>query len=238
MRALVMAAGLGTRLRPLTNSCPKPLVPVNGRPMIEYVLALLAKHGVDEAVVNIHYLPDQMRAFVADWNQKKNLPKLLIQDESKEILGSGGAVALAAPWLFENESRAIVCNSDVISEPNLGEMISFHEKIKAELTMSLVSIPEAGVKYNGVKMDGDFVVGFEQEGVHRSDLFHFPGFYVLEKTAITRLPAAGKSFSVMRELWAKLIAEKKMAGWVYSEKYFDLGTPEDLQEAEDFLKKH
>lgn len=238
MRALVMAAGLGTRLKPLTNNCPKPLVPVLGKPMIEYVLELLAKHGIQEAMVNIHYLPEQMRAFVDKWNKAGAAPKLFIQDESKEILGSGGAVALAANWLFEKESTALICNSDVISDPDLKEMFSFHRKMQpaAELTMSLVSIPEAGVKYNGVKKMGDHVIGFEQEGVHREDLFHFPGYYLVEKRAVARMPTAGKSFSVVSELWKKIIPEKKMFAWVYPQKYFDLGTPEDLKEAEVFLK--
>lgn len=238
MRALVMAAGLGTRLRPLTDTCPKPLVPVLGKPMIEYVLELLAKHGIKEAMVNIHYLPEHMKKFVDGWNANHRLPKLFVQDESKLILGSGGAVALAASWLFENESAALVCNSDVISYPDLNAMKLFHDKKQPDidLTMALVPHPDAGVKYNGVRKNADFVVGFEQPGKHDDGLFHFPGYYILDKRCIERLPKPGKSFSIVSDLWRKLVAERRMAAWAYSEKYLDLGTVADLKEAEEFLK--
>lgn len=237
MRALVMSAGLGTRLRPLTDHCPKPLVPVNGKPMIEYVLELIAEHGAKEALVNIHYLPEQMRAFVKRWNGEKKSPKLFIQDETKEILGSGGAISLAAKWLFEKDSVALICNSDVISNPDLSEMLSAHKNSAgSEITMGLMASEDAGVKYNGVKVEKNRVIGFEKPGHHEKNLFHFSGFYLIDKKIAGRLPKAGKSFSILEELWIPLAHEKKMGAWIYEGDYFDLGTPEDLKRAEKVLR--
>lgn len=238
MRALIMAAGLGTRLRPLTENCPKPLVQVMGRPMMEYVLELLAKHGISEALVNIHYLPDQMRTFIKEWNDEKKVPKLFIQDESNKILGTGGALSMAADWLFAEEPDALVCNSDVISDADLKALIAKHKSLgnRVELTMSLVAHPEAGIKYTGVRKQADFVTGFERPGKQDNGLFHFPGFYIVNKSVIPRLPKPGEEFSIMEKLWKNLVIEKKLGAWVYFGQYLDLGTPEDIAAAEHSIK--
>jgi Nucleotidyl transferase len=150
-----MAAGLGTRLRPLTDTLPKPLVPVRGRPMVEYVLEELARAGVAEAVLNVHYLPGKMREFVQAWNVRGGIPRLREQDEVREILGSGGAVALAAPWLFERDTSAIVCNSDVIASPDYQAFLRAHRRLRdahgVECTLAVVRNPDVGVKYTGLR---------------------------------------------------------------------------------------
>lgn len=236
MRALVLSAGLGTRLRPLTDSLPKPLVPVAGRPMIEYVLDHLARHGFREALINIHYLPEAMRSFAAEWNRKKRTPALTIQDETHEILGSGGALALAAEWLFEAEEDALVCNADVIAEPDLGALVSFHRERGAESTLAVMKHPEAGSKYTGLRMDGDRIVSFERPGVPDHKLFHFPGFYVASKSAVKRLPPAGSPSSVVESMWKPEAVSGVLYGWRYDGRYLDLGTVADLEAAEAMLK--
>lgn len=243
MRALVMAAGLGTRLRPLTNTLPKPLVPLHGKPLVERVLRVLERGGVTEALVNIHYLPEKMRAFVAEWNGSGRLPRLRVQDESAEILGSGGAISLAAAWLFEAHSSALVCNSDVILDPapDLAAFFRAHRELAAkksvECTLTAIAHPQAGIKYNGLRREGDLITGFEQEEKHDPGLWLFPGYYVLEEKAVARLPAAGKVFSIYEELWKKLASEKKLGAFELDGSYFDLGTVDDLREAEAALPK-
>jgi len=234
MRAIVMAAGLGTRLKPLTNDNPKPLVPVAGRPMVEFVLSHLASHGFKEALINIHYLPEKMRAFVARWNRDGRLPRLEIQDESDKILGSGGALVKAASWLFEHCSSALVCNADVLAAPDLTALQSFHERLKGEgvgATLIYTAHPEAGRKYNGLRVHGERVESFSQPGIASPELFHFPGFYVVEKSAVARLPGAGE-ISVLEKMWKPLAADGKLGAFLYEGYYFDLGTAEDLQIAE------
>ncbi len=241
MRALVMAAGLGTRLRPLTNFVPKPLVPVRGRPMVEYVLEVLAKNGITEAVINVHYLPGAMRDFVEAWNLRGGIPSLVVQDESSEILGSGGAVAKAAPWLFEQGKTAVVCNSDVIADPDLLAILRHHEeRVKGrgvECTLAAIEHAEAGVKYNGLRREGDLILGFEQKGAHDPGLWQFPGYYLLESAAVKRLPAAGNAFSIVHALWQQLAAEKRLGAFTYRGPYFDLGSVEDLRAADEALAK-
>jgi len=241
MRALLMAAGLGTRLRPLTDFIPKPLVPVRGKPMVEYVLEVLAKNGVAEAIINVHYLPGNMRDFVDLWNLRGGIPLLKIQDETKEILGSGGAVALAAPWLFAEGETAVICNSDVIADPDLLAMRKHHLALSSsngvECTLAAVTHSDAGIKYNGMRRDNDLILGFEQHGKHDAGLWHFPGYYLVEPTIMKRLPAAGRSFSIVDALWKPLVTEKKLGAWTYSGQYFDLGSVDDLKAAEAALSK-
>src|SRR5258708_29528920 len=94
-KAMVLAAGLGVRMRPLTDHMPKPLVRVAGQPLLDHVLDKLANAGVREAVVNVHYLPDQIIEHVASRSQ----PRVIISDERDQVLGTGGAIVKALPLL-------------------------------------------------------------------------------------------------------------------------------------------
>src|SRR5450631_4613206 len=94
-KAMVLAAGLGVRMRPLTDRMPKPLVPVAGRALLDHVLDKLGDAGVGEAIVNVHYLPDQIIEHVAN----RTRPRVTISDERDEVLGTGGGVVKALPLL-------------------------------------------------------------------------------------------------------------------------------------------
>src|SRR6267143_6522472 len=94
-KAMVLAAGLGLRMRPLTDHMPKPLVRVAGRPLLDHVLDKLAAAGVTEAVVNVHYLPDQIIDHVAS----RARPRVIISDERDQVLGTGGGIVKALPLL-------------------------------------------------------------------------------------------------------------------------------------------
>lgn len=241
MRALVMAAGLGTRLKPLTDTMPKPLVAVNGRPMVAYVLEQLAEQGITEAILNIHYFPEKMRTFAAEWNRGGRLPRLEIQDESGLLLDSGGSVVQAAPWLFAHDTAALLCNADVLARPDIRALRAEHDRLRrehgVECTLAVVAHPETGRKYNGFRRapDGRLTAWEAKTGVPDPGLFHFPGYYVIEKSAIKRLPAVGVPFGIVGELWKPLAAEGKLGSYIYNGNYLDLGTPEDLRHAEAVL---
>src|ERR1044072_1958066 len=94
-KAMVLAAGLGVRMRPLTDKMPKPLVRVAGQPLLDHVLDKLAGAGVSEAVVNVHYLPDQ----IIEHTKSRKKPRVIISDERDQVLGTGGGVVKALPHL-------------------------------------------------------------------------------------------------------------------------------------------
>ena len=239
-RAMILAAGLGTRLKPLTDYMPKPLVPVLGKPMIVYVLEHLQKYGYTEAMVNVHYLSQNMKDFVQHWNQSSAKLRIEIQDESDKLLDSGGAIKRAGPWLFAEHQSALICNADVIAHPDLSALQHAHEGLrdreKVECTLTAMKHHDAGIKYNGMRIVQEKVIDFERPGKPAPQLFHFPGFYVLEKSTLARLPKDKDKFSIREDLWIPLAKEKKLGAWIYDGDYFDLGTPDDIRVAESNLR--
>jgi len=123
MKAMVFAAGLGTRLYPMTKEVPKALVEVGGRPMLRLVLEKLVAAGIREIVINVHHFPEMIRSYLHD----HPLPgvTLHISDESGELLDTGGGLMKAAPWLMGGEP-VVVHNVDVISDLDIGALLAFH----------------------------------------------------------------------------------------------------------------
>lgn len=121
MKALVFAAGLGTRLRPITDHMPKALVPVSGVPMLERVILKLASQGCDSFVVNVHHFAGQIKAFLAD-KSNWGLP-IAISEELEEPLETGGGIRHAAPLLKSAQGRFLVHNADILSTLDVGWFI-------------------------------------------------------------------------------------------------------------------
>src|SRR3954471_17769322 len=116
MKAMIFAAGIGTRLRPLTNNCPKALIPLGGKPILQIVIEQLKHYGFDEIIINIHYLGDQIKAFL---KQQNNFGiRIEISDESHEILETGGGLWKAKDF-FDDRKPFLVCNADVFTNINL-----------------------------------------------------------------------------------------------------------------------
>lgn len=235
MRVLILAAGLGTRLRPLTNSIPKALVAVGGRPMLEYSLDLFEQYGYREILINAHHFSEQIFTFVQAAKSRWNL-QIQVQDESHKLLGSGGAIALAKNWLYEKNSAALVWNPDGLVFPNLHDFEEHHEQAvrRGKLaTINLLRHPEVGQRYHPVYFDGGDVVGFGRQAKQtKGEALHFAGAYILEKTAASLLPPPGAECDVAKEVWFPLVEQKRFAGFLYAGPYQDLGTPADVVEGD------
>lgn len=140
-KAMVFAAGLGTRLRPLTNTTPKPLIEVQGKPLIVHALTLLKQAGVQEVMVNTHYLADQISSFLGDGSQF-GLTISLSYEET--LLGTGGGL-LKARDFFRDEPAFFVMNSDTLLDVHLKEMCLFHDRMPADATLlTHTRVPEFG----------------------------------------------------------------------------------------------
>jgi len=134
MKAMVFAAGLGTRLYPLTKEVPKALVEVGGRPLLRLVLEKLVAAGISEIVINVHHFPEMIRSYLHD----HPLPgvTLHISDESDELLDTGGGLMKAAPWLMGGEP-VLVHNVDVISDLDIGALLAFHREKGGVATLAV-----------------------------------------------------------------------------------------------------
>ena len=132
MKAVLLAAGLGTRLRPITNSIPKCLVPINGRPLLAWWLDLLEKHGVQELLINLHYLPQHVEEFVQRYGGSIQIT--LVREEN--LLGSGGTLYHNRGFV-EGSTQFLVLYADNLTDVNLSTLVQFNTQSPSPLTVGL-----------------------------------------------------------------------------------------------------
>jgi mannose-1-phosphate guanylyltransferase len=157
MRAMIMAAGLGTRLRPVTYEMPKPMVPVLNRPVMEHILELLARHGFSEVIANLHWFPDLIKGHFGDGSR---LGVELSYSEEEELLGTAGGVRNAAGFLGES---FLVISADAVTDVDLAAMREYlesHDGIATMATKRVEDTQEFGVVVTGA--DGR-VQGFQEK---------------------------------------------------------------------------
>ncbi len=131
---MILAAGLGTRLRPITDTIPKALVEINGKTLLEHSIDHLKLFGVKEIIVNVHHFPDQIISFL---KKKKNFGLAIeVSDERDQLLDTGGGFKKASPF-FEGGEPFVIRNVDVLSNMDLGAMLSFHKKHKPVATLAV-----------------------------------------------------------------------------------------------------
>ena len=229
--AMVLAAGYGQRMRPLTLTRPKPLVEVSGRALIDYGFDRLRHAGVEMAVVNVHYLADQIEA----WAKQQPAPRIIISDERDEILDTGGGVAKALPCL--GAEPFFVLNSDSFwvddGEPALDRLRAAWDDTIMDCLL-LLSPLERTVGYDGA---GDFVLGSNGRLARRAASNGTPLAYIGGYLVSPRLfaDAPQGSFS-MNTLWNRAIAQDRLFGLEHLGRWLHVGTPEAIPLAEHALK--
>lgn len=229
--AMVLAAGLGTRMRPLTDTRPKPLVELGGRALLDHVLDRLAEAGVARAVVNVHYLAERIETHVAG----RTRPQILISDERDEILDTGGgvlkAISLLGPGSF------FVHNSDSVwienASPALDAMTAAWDEEKMDALLLLAPI-EHSIGYAGA---GDFFMADNGKLARRGDRDSAPYIFAGVSIAHPRLleGCTEEPFS-LNAPWNKAIAAGRLYGHRLDGLWMHIGTPEALSEAEALLK--
>ncbi|MGH9371607.1 MAG: nucleotidyltransferase family protein, partial [Vicinamibacterales bacterium] len=164
MRALILAAGLGTRLRPLTDVRAKAAVPVNGEPLVRRVISWLVSQRLDDLVVNLHHCPASISAVVGDG---QDLGARVRYSWENPVLGSAGGPRHALPLLVDRrgrrrgpraESAFVIVNGDTLTDVRIAEMIEAHTKSGALVTMALIRNPRPD-RYGGVLVSHDRVCG-------------------------------------------------------------------------------
>ena len=229
-RAMILAAGLGTRMRPLTNDTPKPMVKVAGRALIDHAIDRLVAAGVTMIVVNVHYHADKLRNHLA----KRDNVEIRISDETDAILGTGGGIVRALP-LFEDEPF-FLHNSDSIWAEGYGNALG---RLKARWnpdTMDSLLLMASLVTSMGYEGRGDFLMDSEgrlssvPEG--RLSPFAYPGASIIHPRLFEDSPRG--AFHLL-QLWERAIEQGRLFGMRLDGVWMHVGTPEALKEAEAFL---
>lgn len=232
MKAFLLAAGLGTRLRPLTYTIPKCLVPIQGRPLLAWWMDLFEKYHVSEVLINTNYLPDLVREFINVYNHMQKNVKL-VESYEKELLGSGGTV-LDNRSFVENEEEFFICYADNLTNVDLASMMSFHKKNQALLTMGLfhTNNPKAcGIAECDIEGKiQDFVEKPEQP---KSNLAN-AGIYIANKKIYDYIPH--RSFvDFGKDVLPALVG--KMYGYPIKEYLLDVGTWPNYEKAQKEWRK-
>jgi MurNAc alpha-1-phosphate uridylyltransferase len=231
-KAMVLAAGFGQRMRPLTLTRPKPLIEVAGKPLIGYGFERLTAAKVETAVVNVHYLPDQIEA----WAARQATPRIIISDERGEILDTGGGIAKALPLL--GEMPFFVINSDSFwvdeGEPALDRLRAAWDDDTMDCLLLLSPIART-VGYDG---PGDFIRDAEGRLSRRSVVEGAPlvysGAYLVSPRMFAAAPQGKFSMNL---LWDKAIAAGRLFGIEHRGRWLHVGTPEAIELAEAALRE-
>jgi mannose-1-phosphate guanylyltransferase len=222
---MVLCAGLGTRLRPLTDGVPKPAVPVCGLPLVRFSLALLGGAGVRRAVVNVHHLAVEMARTAAD--AARALGIALAVSEERVIAGTGGALREARDLLVGADA-IVLMNGDVLFDVDLEAVLAAHRATGALATMVLLPMP-AGAGYATVELDASGAVrriaGAFGPGGAGLVPWHFSGVHVLSPEILDRVPAEPFERDVNRHVYPPLMASGAVRGLVVDGYWNDLGTP-------------
>jgi mannose-1-phosphate guanylyltransferase len=221
---MVLCAGLGTRLRPLTLRVPKPAVPVCGVPLVRYALGLLAGAGVRRAVVNVHHLPDAMAAAALDAGVHAGISVAVSREPV--IAGTGGALREARP-LLTGASEVLLVNGDVLFDVDLRAALGAHRRSRALATMLLLPMPP-GATYATVDVDaGGAVRRIAGRGPGADVLtpWHFSGVHVLSPQLLDRVPAEPFEADINRHVYPPLLESGAVRGLVVGGYWNDLGTP-------------
>lgn len=231
MRAMVFAAGLGTRLRPLTDLLPKPVVPVLHRPLSWYALDHLRRAGVEHAVLNTHHLGDRVERELLRAPRLEGLALSFAPEP--ELLGTGGgvraAVALQARALgpLRDDDVVIAFNGDVLFAPDLARAVALHRRHDAIATMVLRADPDPQ-RYGAIEIDAEGrvrrMLGRPEGGAGLRALM-FTGVHVLSARAIADLPERG---CIVRQGYQRWLERgEAIAGHVEDAPWRDLGTPRE-----------
>ena len=232
MQALVLVGGEGTRLRPLTRTAPKPIIPLVDRPFIRYMIDWLARHGVDEVILSIGFLAHGIRDGLGD--EIPGGPKLRYVEEP-DRRGTAGAIKLAEEYL---EDRFLALNGDVLTDLDLTALHARHEEAGATATLALYPVDDP-TAYGLVRRreDGEITEFLEKPDPAEIDTDEInAGAYVLERSVLDLIPP-DQEFSIEREVFPRLVGNglysRRLEGY-----WMDIGTPERyLQASWDILER-
>lgn len=220
MKALILSAGVGTRLRPLTDDKPKVMINIGGKSVLEHLIVLCKKHGVEEIVVNLHHFPDKIKSY---FGKGGKWGVAIGYSYEEKLLGSGGALKFAEK-LLGNEAF-FVLNGDVLTNVDLSEMLRFHRK-KGGIGTIFVHRTDHPYDSDLVEYDKDYLVKrfFRAKKTDKFKPISKTGTHIFEPQVLNFIPS-GVKYSLEKQLIVDLIAKGEKLYAYYSDAYSkDMGT--------------
>ncbi len=229
--ALILAGGEGKRLRPLTYQLPKPLIQVNGKPILEYSIKELEKNGIKEMIISVGYKGEKIINYIK--SRKKSTSKITFVKEDT-LLGTGGAIKLAfEKYKFDD---ILVINGDNIFELDIAKMYKLHKKSNALITMALVKLKD--VTGTGVVVfNGRTITEFTEKPLPseaKSNITN-AGIQIINKKILEKMPNA-ESFSFEKDMLPKIIENKNKISGLIINNFYTVNTIGQLKEVEEKLK--
>ena len=227
MKALLLAAGLGTRLKPLTDNIPKCLVPIHGRPLLGYWLDLLERAGVEQFYINLHYFPDAVRSFI-DASAQRNKVTFIEEDE---LLGTGGTLKKNA-GLFSDEAF-FLCHADNLCLTDFDAFFAAHRARPAQAAMTMMTFdPPDPTQCGVVKLDdNNIVMEFHEKVANPPTRLANGAVFVMEPEVAAFAAAQTKDhFEISRDILPAY--RGRILAWRNDDYHLDIGTPEAYGQAQ------
>jgi len=235
MQGMILAAGFGTRLKPLTDTLPKALVPMMGRPMLHHIIQKFIKNGISEIIINAHYFSDQIEMFVINSDYEAEIK---VVSEST-ILGTGGGIFNMLPFVTDEDF--IVYNTDVVSDIRLDELMEYHKKTGSAATLVMQDretfnqvIIDSENNFCGLNLIKKGIKKVVREPVEPSSLMAFCGIHAVNKRII-RYQENKTEYSIIDVYLNAVSGGEKITAFKPDIHWFDIGTIEKLKQAEIFL---
>ncbi len=224
--AIILAGGLGTRLRGVINDLPKPMAMINGKPFLHYVFQYLTRQRVKKAILSVGYKANVIEAYFGD----KYLDVELVYSKETEPLGTGGGIKKAFEYVRD---FAYVLNGDTFFDIKLSDLSDFYTETQADVSLALKRM-EHFDRYGTVEMKGDRIIKFEEKKPMAEGSIN-GGVYFFNKTMLDRVEA--EKFSFEKEVLEKYVGVLQINGRHFENYFIDIGIPEDYTKAQiDFIK--
>lgn len=233
MKAMILAAGLATRLRPLTSDLPKALVPLNGRPLIEYTLLLLRRYQIRDVIINLHHHGERI---VDTLRSGKGYGMRIAYSRETEILGTGGGIGKVRDQLMEGPF--VVINGDVLIDVDLDRVVEFHTRNRAVSTLILRKDENAD-QWGSIEIDGEDRVrrirGKPQGPDQGLEKRMFTGVHIMDPKVFEYLPE--NKYANIMDAYHRMMAEQRiLMGFTMSGYWQDLGTHDRYEAARENLR--
>ena len=230
MKAMILAAGFGTRLKPLTNKLPKPLFPVLNRPILEHAINFLSTHGIKEIAINLHHKSEKIIDYFGDG---KDFRVNLHFSKEENILGTAGGIKKLQSF-FKNETFLVI-NSDILADVNLNNVLKFHKEKNSKLTLVVRQDPNAE-KYDSIqRIDEGRIVHFLGRSIKNSEpttKVMFTGIQIMEPEIFSRIPE-NKFCGTVEDVFPGMIQDElPVYSFLHKGYWIDMGTSETYIQAQ------